>query len=175
MPFKSFSRAFDALRASVADAAGAERRAGTADTPPHCISELARKFFADKKFRELASYIFWGAATTFVSFLVYGIATRALGMGVVPATAVSWILAVLFAFVTNKLWVFDSKSLAPALVLRELAAFVASRLTSCGIEIFMMWFFVDVLGANDWLMKVIATIVVIIANYILSKIFVFRK
>ena len=180
MPFDSSSRSFDALQTPAEDAAGAKSRAGTVITPPpfqrsRSASDLARKIFADKKFRELASYIFWGAATTFVSFLTYGIATRALGMSVVPATVVSWVFAVLFAFVTNKLWVFGSKSLAPALVLRELVAFVTSRLTSGGIEIFMMWFFVDVLGVNDWLMKVVAGIVVIVANYVFSKIFVFRK
>ncbi len=113
--------------------------------------------------------------TTLVSFAAYGIATRVLCLGVVSATIVSWIVAVLFAFVTNKLWVFGSKSLAPLLVLRELVAFVASRLTSGGIELFMMWLFADVFGVNDWLMKLVANVVVIIANYVFSKIFVFRK
>ncbi|MGN0860995.1 MAG: GtrA family protein [Candidatus Spyradosoma sp.] len=121
------------------------------------------------------SYVFWGGMTTLVSFAAYGIATRVLCLGVVSATIVSWIVAVLFAFVTNKLWVFGSKSLAPLLVLRELVAFVASRLTSGGIELFMMWLFADVFGVNDWLMKLVANVVVIIANYVFSKIFVFRK
>lgn len=137
--------------------------------------DLPRKLFADRRFRELASYVFWGGMTTLVSFAAYGIATRALGIGVVPATVASWIVAVLFAFVTNKLWVFASKSLAPLLVLRELVAFVASRLASGGIELFLMWFFADVLGVNDWLMKLVANVVAIVANYVFSKIFVFRK
>lgn len=102
-------------------------------------------------------------------------ATRGLGVPVVPASVIAWIFAVLFAFWTNKLWVFGSKSFAVLLVLRELVSFVAARLTSGGIEIFMMWFFVDVLGANDWLIKGVAGVVVIVANYVFSLFFVFKK
>ncbi len=90
MPFDSSSRSFDALQTPAEDAASANSRAGTVITPPpfersRSAADLARKIFADKKFRELASYIFGGAAATFVSFLSYGIATRALGMSIVPA------------------------------------------------------------------------------------------
>ncbi len=96
-------------------------------------------------------------------------------MKVVPASVLAWIVAVLFAFFTNKLWVFGSKSLALVLVLRELTAFVVARLASGAIEIFMMWFFVDCLGGNDWFWKIASGIVVIVANYIFSLCFVFKK
>lgn len=136
---------------------------------------VARRFPSPEKLRELAAYIFWGCATTFVNFVAYALATRILGMNVVPASALAWIVAVLFAFFTNKLWVFGSKSLAFVLVLRELAAFVVARLASGAIEIFMMWFFVDCLGGNDWFWKIASGIVVIVANYIFSLCFVFKK
>ena len=143
--------------------------------PVKSLRERARSLLANPRSCEIFSYLFWGAATTLVSLAVYGIATRLVGLDVVPATVVSWILSVLFAFVTNKFWVFDSRSVAPLTVLRELVSFVSARLTSGGMEVFMMWFFVDILGVNDWLMKIVANIVVIIANYIFSVVFVFRK
>lgn len=81
----------------------------------------------------------------------------------------------LFAFFTNKLWVFGSKSLAPVLVLRELAAFVTARLASGGIELMMMWLCVEVLNGNDLFWKVAANVVVIVLNYVFSLLFVFGK
>jgi len=140
-------------------------------------SRLARtkSLAKNRRLRQIASYIFWGAATTFVNFFVYAIATRVLGIAVVPASVLAWIVAILFAFFTNKIWVFGSKSLAIFLVLRELVAFIAARLTSGGIEIFMMWFFVDILGANDWLIKIAAGVFVVAANYVFSVVFIFKK
>ncbi|MCD8298715.1 MAG: GtrA family protein [Opitutae bacterium] len=139
------------------------------------LTEFAREILRSEKFREIASYVFWGGATTLVNIVTYAIATRLVGVSVIPATIIAWCVAVSFAFVTNKFWVFGSKSLAAKTVAREFVAFVSARLTSGGIELLMMWLFVDVLGVNDLAMKIISNVVVIVLNYVFSLFFVFKK
>jgi len=94
---------------------------------------------------------------------------------VFAANILSWVLAVAFAFVTNKLFVFDSKSRRPAVVFKELAGFVGSRLFSLFAETFIILFMVSALRQNEIFAKIIGQIVVLVLNYILSKVFVFRK
>ena len=96
-------------------------------------------------------------------------------IGYLIANVVSFILAVLFAFITNKLFVFQSKDTTAKTVFRELILFTAARLLSFGID--MLWMFVTVTlcGINALLSKIIVQIIVVIMNYILSKIMVFRK
>ena len=93
----------------------------------------------------------------------------------------SWICAVLFAFVTNKIWVFDSKSWRPSVALKELGLFVVSRLISGVIEIagvpLLIWFGIDqtIFGIEGMVAKVLISVIVVILNYVFSKLFIFKS
>ena len=131
--------------------------------------------------REIISYLFFGVATTVVSWIAYALAVRGLGMAVNPGNIFSWVVSVTFAFVTNKLWVFQSKSWAWPLWLKEAGAFYAGRVFSGLVEILglplLMKLGLDqpLFGIEGFAAKLVVTVVVIILNYILSKFLAFRK
>lgn len=119
-------------------------------------------------------YIFFGGLTTLVSFATH-FSTRFLGGSVEVATTVSWICAVLFAFFTNRKWVFNSPTKGTAAFFRQLVSFFGARLFSFLVELAIMTVFVNFLHYNELLIKIAANVVVLILNYILSKFLVFRK
>ena len=130
---------------------------------------------------ELVSYLFAGVATTLVNYVVYFIVTRPFGGLIAPemltsvGTSVAWLIAVLFGYVVNKVFVFHTKSETVAALVKEMMSFIAMRLVSFGMELVLMFLTVDVLGLNDLVMKLLINILVIIANYIFSKLFIFKK
>ena len=128
-----------------------------------------------KKYKEIITYLFFGFVTTVVNYGMFALLVRVFHMDVVPANIISWIVAVVVAFVTNKLWVFESKARDAKTIAREFGEFVAGRLITLGLETLLLWIFVDKLGMNDLVMKIITSIIVVIVNYIFSKIIIFRK
>lgn len=126
-------------------------------------------------YREQISYLFWGTATTAVNFGAYFLCARVFGMGVVPADALAWLISVLFAFWSNKCFVFESKSWKPAVAFGELAKFSGARVFSGFLEVAMMWLGVVILHLYDGAVKLAAAVIVVILNYIFSKLFVFRR
>ena len=124
---------------------------------------------------ELVSYLFVGVATTVVNYVVYYIATRMLGMGVMGGTWAAWIVAVAFGYAANKAFVFKTHCDTTAALIKEAASFFAMRLVSLGMETVLMFLTVTLLGLNDLVMKLIVNIVVIILNYVFSKLVIFKK
>ena len=119
---------------------------------------------------EVLSYLFFGGCTTLINIFTFWI-LRVLKIGVYPSNIVAWIVSVLFAFITNKLFVFESKGNA----VKEGISFFIFRLLSLLFDMGIMYLLIDVLNWNDLLSKVITNIVVIIINYVFSKIFIFKK
>ena len=128
-----------------------------------------------EKYRGFILYAFFGVCTTVVNIVAYYISARVIGLGTVSSTVVAWIFAVLFAFFTNKLWVFNSKSWEKKLVVRELSSFYLCRLSTGALDVAIMFVCVDILGWNDLIMKIISNVIVIILNYVASKFIIFRK
>ena len=135
-----------------------------------------------KKYRELISYVFFGAATTFVNFAVYTLSVSVIGIdSLTAANLISWVVAVTFAFFTNKLFVFGSSSLSTRTLLREGIAFFGTRAFSGAVEVLLpeqlVWLGLDaaLLGVEGSLAKLVVSIAVIILNYVFSKLLVFRK
>lgn len=134
-----------------------------------------------EKYKELIHYVFFGGATTAVNWLVYALLVELLHADITLSNAVAWVAAVLFAFITNKLFVFGSKSFAPAVVIREGLSFLGSRVLSGLIEIVgptaLMAIGLDMplFGIDGFAAKLVVSIFVIAANYVLSKLLVFRK
>ena len=128
-----------------------------------------------QKYREPLLYLIFGGLTTIVSIVSYAACERILGMDPLVANIISWILAVSFAYVTNRKWVFESRAVGTGPVLREIVSFFGGRLATLGLEEVMLWVGIRLMGFDSLLVKLIAQIAVILSNYVISKVFVFRK
>ncbi len=127
------------------------------------------------KYKEIITYVFFGFVTTVVNYGVFALCGHVFCFNVVISNAIAWIFAVIVAFVTNKLWVFESKKHDAKTLLREFGEFVVGRLVTLGLESILLWIFVDKIGVNDLIMKIITSIIVMAVNYIFSKFIIFRK
>ncbi len=142
------------------------------------------------KFHEFIMYMIFGAATTIVSFGSYAIFETVVphisffGITIAHTTSanvLSWICAVLFAFVTNKLWVFESKSWRPSVAVKELGLFVSSRLATGVIEWVGLPLLINIgvdqviFGVEGMLAKILVSVIVILLNYVFSKLFIFKR
>lgn len=123
------------------------------------------------KYREAVTYLFFGGLTTVINIAVYYICA-AVGMSTAIANAIAWILSVLFAYITNRIWVFRSHSSGKALM-KEFGSFVACRVATGVLDEIIMIVGVDVLGIWGLGVKVFANILVIILNYVFSKLLIF--
>ncbi len=127
------------------------------------------------KYKSLISYAFFGVCTTLINWGVYYLCYNIIHIANVPSTIIAWFLAVVFAFITNKIWVFDSKSFDSKTLLHEIWTFTASRIATGVLDVVIMYVAVDVLTMNSTVWKLISNIIVIILNYILSKLIIFKK
>ncbi|MCD7773211.1 MAG: GtrA family protein, partial [Ruminococcus sp.] len=91
------------------------------------------------------------------------------------STVFSWICAVTFAYFKNRLWVFNSKAKGAGEITKEAASFYGGRVFTLVVETLMMWLGYSLLQINYWITKIIANVVVLILNYVISKLFVFKK
>ena len=119
-----------------------------------------------EKYREVISYIFWGVMTTLVNYVVYFICTKALGIEYLISNVIAWFLSVLFAFWVNKVYVFRSY---------EKDAKTMVRVLSGVLETGMLALFVETMHFNDSVVKIAASVLVVIINYVLSKLIIFKK
>jgi len=127
-----------------------------------------------KKYRSTAVYLLFGVLTTVVNYAVYLPLYNFAHWPAAVCNGVAWVIAVAFAYVTNKLFVFESKSWDSS-VWGELLRFVGSRVASGAVETVSLLLTVDILGWNGNVMKLILAVFVIVFNYVLSKFFVFKK
>lgn len=127
-----------------------------------------------KKHRETILYLFFGAFTTLVNIVSYLFFTRVILFNFMVANALAWILAVLFAYVTNKFFVFESKRIEIRFVFKEFLSFVSFRLLSGVVEMLIMYVMIDLLFVNDVIVKIFTNIVVIVLNYLFSKMIILK-
>ncbi len=126
---------------------------------------------------EMIAYFICGVLTTVVHYVVYFLMPRfdSYGFDVVLATAVAWLVAVIFAFFVNKVFVFDSPGWDKKTLVREFIPFIVARLLSLGFDALFMWVTVGLLHLNEPLFKIISNVFVLIANYFASKFLIFKK
>jgi len=127
------------------------------------------------RYKAIISYLFFGVCTTLVNVAVYWIMAHPLRASTMPSTVMAWLLAVLFAYVTNRKWVFRSQAKGSREKIRELLSFFSCRLATGVVDWLCMYFFADVLAWNDVIVKFAANVVVIILNYFASRLLVFKK
>ena len=128
-----------------------------------------------KKHEEVVSYLFFGGLTTVVNYLVYLPCYNLLGFSGTVSNVIAWIAAVAFAYLTNKPFVFKSHDWSAKTVLPELTKFVGCRVGSGLLETAIIFVTVDLLGLNGNLIKVATSVLVVVLNYVASKLVVFRK
>lgn len=160
--------------------------------------KLIDKFFT----KEIVSYIFFGVLTTAVNLVTFylfkklfisigwdGILNTLLisagwekavdflsdGSDYLDANTIAWVAGVLFAFFTNKLFVFESKSWKPSVAAKEFAGFVGARVFSFVVESVLMFLMVTVLSWSELIAKIIVAVFVIVINYVFSKLFIFKS
>ena len=134
-----------------------------------------------KKHKEIITYIFWGVAATGVNWLCYSMFVGVLHLDINVGNILSWLITIIFAFITNKQWVFCSKSWDIKTVLKEGGMFFSSRIVTGVIEIGLLPVLVS-MGLNQSLFgieaavaKAVVSVIVIVLNYIFSKLLIFRK
>ena len=127
------------------------------------------------KYYDILTYLIFGVLTTVVNYLVYLPCYNLLGLPAVVSNVIAWVVAVSFAYVTNKPFVFRSHDWSAKTVVPELTKFVGTRVASGGIESAIIWIAVDLLGGNGNLWKLVTSVLVVILNYVGSKLLVFRK
>ncbi|CCL27092.1 TPA: GtrA family protein [Clostridioides difficile] len=128
-----------------------------------------------KKHKETILYLFFGTLTTFVNIISYLFFTRVVSLNFIIANILAWIFAVLFAYFTNKFFVFESKVIEIAFLFKEFLSFVSFRLFSGITEMLIMYIMIDLLFINDIIVKVFTNIIVIVLNYVFSKMIIFKK
>ena len=126
-------------------------------------------------YKDAIPYIFFGVCTTLVNMIVYWLCAHVFLFSVMISTIVAWILSVLFAYVTNRKYVFHSVVNGLEEIAKEVISFFSCRLLTGGIDLLCMFVFVDVLQMNDLFIKVVANVLVIVLNYVASKLFIFKK
>lgn len=132
-----------------------------------------------KKYQEIINYLIVGVLTTVVSIVTYFLFSLVLDIEnnilFILANVLSWICAVIFAYITNKKFVFNTTTSNKKEEIKVFSMFVSSRITTLLIELAFMFITVKVILIDDKIAKVIAQFIVIVLNYILSKLFVFKK
>ena len=128
-----------------------------------------------KKHWDIVVYLFFGVLTTVVNYLVYLPCFNWLKLSAAFSNGVAWVAAVAFAYLTNKPWVFKSRDWSAKTVVPELSKFVTCRLGSGVLETGILLVTVDMLSWNGNVMKLIVSILVVIWNYVASKLLVFRN
>ena len=127
-----------------------------------------------EKYKSILMYLFFGICTTVINIVTYWMFYISLDFPNVLSTIFSWIISVLFAYITNKLWVFESRSFGKKVLVREIATFFGARFISGIIDLAVMFLFVDMLLFPAMIIKFISNIFVVIFNYVTSKVVIFK-
>ena len=133
------------------------------------LSELLQKY------KSQLLYLFLGGCTTLVNVAVYGLCAHAANLSTTLSIAIAWAVSVLFAYLTNRTWVFESQARTAGDILREMGSFFLGRVATGVLDWAIMYVCVDRLGLPDMPIKLLSNVVVIVLNYVLSKLFVFAK
>lgn len=128
------------------------------------------------QYKEVVNYLVFGALAMAVNFISYFLFTKLFGIEEVLSSGLSWVCSVLFAYITNKLFVFDSKTETKKELLKECVSFFVARVASgilCDVGTFALM--IRVFNINDVIAKVVTQVMVVIVNYIFSKFLIFKK
>ncbi len=127
------------------------------------------------KYKDVIPYLFFGICMTLVNVVVYWCCAHLLSLGTMISTIIAWIMAVLFAYITNRKWVFKSFANTKLEIARELISFFGCRIATGLVDGLCMLAFVEILKLDDVVIKVLSNILVIVLNYVASKWLIIRR
>lgn len=136
------------------------------------MKEIKRLFI---EYKSVIKYIFIGGLTTLVNIVSYILAHDVFNCSTLASNSIAWGLAVLFAFITNKLYVFESKGMNIKEMIFQAVSFFSCRVFSGVIETAIMVIFVDFMNLNSTFCKIITNVIVMVLNYFASKLIIFKK
>ena len=128
-----------------------------------------------KRNKGVLMYLFFGGLTFFVNLIAFAVCNSAIGMNELIANIIAWVVAVAFAYYTNRLWVFNAMPKTRSEFWKQISSFFAGRLVTLGVEELIIFIFITKMGLAAMPVKIAAQIIVIILNYIISKVIVFKK
>ena len=128
-----------------------------------------------KQYKEIILYLIFGVLTTVVNIVVFELFTNVLNTNYLISNAIAWLISVLFAYITNRIYVFKSKAKEKKAIIKEISSFFGFRLLSGIMDMAFMFIFVSLLHLNESIMKIVVNVIVVILNYIFSKVFIFKK
>lgn len=128
-----------------------------------------------KKYEEGLNYLIFGFLAFVLNYVLYYVFESFFHMHYMAATAISWVLTVVFAYWTNRTFVFKSKNTGFAALVKEFISFVGARVATGVLELVLMYLMVDMAGINSYIAKFVCQVIVILANYFLSKLWIFKK
>lgn len=128
-----------------------------------------------QKYRAVILYLMFGVLTTCVNVITYWLMAHAWKIPTLLSTTIAWIIAVLFAYLTNRKWVFKSKASEKGSIIREIISFFTCRFVTGIMDLGCMLLLVDIMHFHDIIIKFVSNVLVIILNYITSKLIIFKK
>lgn len=126
------------------------------------------------KYKESILYLIFGGLTFVINIVTYTLCTRIFNIDILISNCISWIISVLFAYITNKVFVFESKISGIKNIFKEFYSFVWCRIFSGIVELIIIFIMATLAGINDLIVKIITNIVVITLNYFASKLIIFK-
>ena len=125
--------------------------------------------------KEAILYIVFGVLTTIINLISYYFFSNIITINYLISNTIAWIISVIFAYMTNKLYVFNSKSIRIDIIIKDFTKYINCRLASGIIGMILLFLLVDMLAVNDIISKLVIGVIVVILNFIFSKLFVFKK
>lgn len=126
------------------------------------------------KYKSFILYGIFGVATTVINIITYSLCARTLGMPMMLSNVIAWCLAVAFAYITNRKWVFESPNYGGSAIFKEIVSFITCRLATGLLDMAFMYVTVEWMKLDDVWMKLFANVIVIICNYVASKLVIFK-
>lgn len=127
-----------------------------------------------KKYNQIIAYGAMGILTTIINVIVFYICNEFWGLDYKMATTIAWLLSVIFAYITNKLFVFKSQTTSLVHLFKEMTSFLCFRVTSYFFDLILMIFLIEFINLEENLSKLIVNIFVVLFNYFVSKFYIFR-
>ena len=125
--------------------------------------------------KEVFLYLLFGGLSFVISVLSYAYFNAVIGLNELVANIISWVLPVTFSYLTNRIWVFDSPTKTCVEFLKQMGSFFAGRIITLILEEIILFIFISWIGLNSLAVKIVAQVIVIVSNYIISKLVVFKK
>lgn len=127
-----------------------------------------------KKHKEVLMYLFFGGIAFFLNIALFALFSGAMNITELIANVICWVICVLFQFFTNRTWVFDGHVDSAGAFVKQMSSFFGGRIFTLVVEEIILAIFITWLGLNSMIVKLVAQVVVIVLNYVVSKLFVFK-